>query len=77
MNLTQQCISLSLAEREQAKESAKKEIRDMFAAYKKRWPHVSGLLVGSSLVGNKEGDSARFWHLTKKFNLENGLLDTK
>lgn len=48
---------------------ARKEIEDMFSAYRKRWPHVSGLLVGSSLVGNKEGDSARFWFLNKKYSL--------
>lgn len=58
------------AEKKMTRQEAEKEIADMFAAYRKRWPHVSGLLVGSSLVGNGEsGDSARYWYLKEKFGL--------
>lgn len=44
------------------------EIDEMVAAYKKEYPHANnlGFLVGSSLVGNHQGDSARFWELQKK-----------
>lgn len=50
------------------KQDAQKEIDNMVAAYKKRWPCVCGLLVGSSLVGNQQGDSARFWELKRVVN---------
>lgn len=47
-------------------EKAEKEIAEMVAVYRKRYPASnSPFLVGSSLCGNKQGDSARFWELQK------------
>ena len=46
--------------------AARKEIDEMVATYRKRYPYGNvGFLVGSSLCGNKEGDSARFWKLKR------------
>lgn len=54
------------------KEQALKEIQELHAAYRKEYPAAcspggSGVpfLVGSSLVGNKNGDSQRYWELKK------------
>jgi hypothetical protein len=58
-----------LPEEDMTKEDAQKEIDEMFAVYNRVWPYGSGLLVGSSLVGNKDGDSPRFWYLKEKFGL--------
>lgn len=45
----------------------KQEVADMVQAYRNKYPHANvGFLVGSSLVGNKQGDSARFWELTQE-----------
>jgi hypothetical protein len=44
-------------------EDAQKEIDKMVAIYRSIFPHCSGFLVGSSLLNNKDGDSARFWKL--------------
>lgn len=53
-----------------SKWAAQNEIDEMMAAYHKRWPHVGGFLVGSSLCGNKQGDSARYWELKKIIDAE-------
>ena len=53
---------------------AQTEIDEMIKAYKRRWEYwedFGGFLVGSSLVGNKQGDDARF-HELKKIIKENG-----
>lgn len=40
------------------------EMQDLRNAYHKRYPNGNlGFLVGSSLVHNKQGDSARYWEL--------------
>lgn len=45
------------------KQEAVIEIEEMVKVYKETWPNASGFLVGSSLVGNHQGDSARYWEL--------------
>lgn len=46
--------------------SAREEIAQMVAVYRRKYPHfASGFLTGSSLCGNPEGDSARYWKLKK------------
>lgn len=48
------------------KQEAKKEMAELIDAYKRQYPHGGvAFLTGSSLVGNKNGDSERFWQLKK------------
>lgn len=47
------------------KEEAQKELDEMIKIYKQVFNGRSAFLVGSSLVGNKQGDSARYWELRK------------
>jgi hypothetical protein len=49
------------------KDEAIKEIRLMGLEYE-LWGYTP-FLVGSSICGNKDGDSKRFWDLKKKFNI--------
>jgi hypothetical protein len=51
---------------------AEREMLALKQAYWKKYPSATavggsgvGFLTGSSLVGNKQGDSARFWELRK------------
>lgn len=56
------------------KQQIEVEIQEMVDAYHNQWSHwSSGFLVGSSLVGNKQGDSARYWQLKGMLNKINGM----
>jgi hypothetical protein len=48
-----------------SKEQAIKEIEEMVSEYHRQGFTYSGFLTGSSLCGNKGGDSARYWELNK------------
>jgi hypothetical protein len=45
------------------KEEAEKEITEMCHTYLDHFGVGCGFLTGSSLCGNKQGDSARYWEL--------------
>ncbi len=45
-------------------QQARKELYEMVEAYNRKYTSGrSAFLTGSSLVGNKNGDSARYWEL--------------
>lgn len=47
------------------REQIEQEIKALREAYVKSPYGGLGFLVGSSLIGNKQGDSARYWELKK------------
>ena len=52
------------------KEQAEKEIHEMVETYRREFGdnYQGGFFLGSSICGNKKGDSARYWELREVLN---------